>query len=171
MKDRRVIEIMVDKGHIPKTGSFIVNDVMLEQFIGIYGSLYKKVKKYKLTNPERKYAKKLAGLSLMKLNISRSEIVEPKLIKSKIEKPICGVVYLISNPAFPGMFKIGITQNLDTRLATYQTYDPLRRYKVEHYKFALDMRKKEAEILEKFKIDIVKGEWINNTQVKEIFKD
>jgi predicted GIY-YIG superfamily endonuclease len=44
-----------------------------------------------------------------------------------------GFVYVITNSAFAGYVKIGITKNIKNRLRTYQTSAPMRDYKVEHY--------------------------------------
>lgn len=41
-------------------------------------------------------------------------------------------IYVVSNPAFKGWFKIGRTTNITTRLCQYNTSDPLRRFKVEY---------------------------------------
>jgi predicted GIY-YIG superfamily endonuclease len=44
-----------------------------------------------------------------------------------------GYVYIISNPAWPKWIKLGITDNLEKRLSTYQTGDPNRAYKIEYF--------------------------------------
>lgn len=44
-----------------------------------------------------------------------------------------GYVYIISNPAHPGWLKVGVTEDINARLHTYQTSDPQRAYKVEYY--------------------------------------
>ena len=44
-----------------------------------------------------------------------------------------GSVYVISNPAFPGYVKVGRAMDVEDRLSSYQTADPLRRYKLEGY--------------------------------------
>ena len=44
-----------------------------------------------------------------------------------------GYVYIISNPAHPGWLKVGVTEDIKSRLHTYQTSDPQRAYKVEYY--------------------------------------
>ena len=41
-------------------------------------------------------------------------------------------VYVISNPAYPNLYKIGTTSDLKKRLGQYQTSDPYRGYKVEY---------------------------------------
>ena len=43
-------------------------------------------------------------------------------------------VYIISNPAYPGEYKVGVARNADDRLGSYQTSDPNRGYRLE-YKF------------------------------------
>ena len=40
-------------------------------------------------------------------------------------------IYVISNPAYPGVFKVGQASDLKKRLSSYQTSDPNRAYKVE----------------------------------------
>jgi hypothetical protein len=67
------------------------------------------------------------------------------------------------------MYKVGMTQNLETRLSQYQTYDPFRQFKVEHYKFVSDRRSEEKKILDMFAVDLAGGEWIGNEKVREMF--
>lgn len=105
----------------------------------------------------------------MKLSLSRVKTKEKKVKEKPVLKS--GILYLISNPVFPNLYKIGITQDLNARLSSYQTYDPHRRYKVEHYKFADNMREEEKNILKKYRIDISVGEWIDNKKVKEMFTE
>ncbi len=40
-------------------------------------------------------------------------------------------VYVISRPAYPGEYKVGIAKNWKSRLNAYQTSDPDRQYKIE----------------------------------------
>ena len=40
-------------------------------------------------------------------------------------------VYVISHPAYPGEYKVGIAKDWRSRLSTYQTSDPDRQYKIE----------------------------------------
>lgn len=44
-----------------------------------------------------------------------------------------GFLYIITNPAHLGWIKIGVTEDIKSRLHTYQTGDPKRAYKVEYY--------------------------------------
>ena len=57
-----------------------------------------------------------------------------------------GYLYIISNPAHKGWLKIGVTENINDRLHTYQTGDPQRSYKVEHYVFHPDCYSAEKKI-------------------------
>lgn len=59
-----------------------------------------------------------------------------------------GFIYIISNPAFPTYYKVGVTENINDRLKTYQTGDPRRSYKVEYYIEHPDPYKAEKEIKE-----------------------
>ena len=43
-----------------------------------------------------------------------------------------GYIYIISNTNFPNYYKIGVTEDIKSRLRTYQTSSPLRNYKVEY---------------------------------------
>ena len=124
-----------------------------------------------MTPNEIRFAKRLAGLSLMKLNASRSKSDASSEIVSrpKYKKPRCGLLYLISNPAWPDFMKIGVTQNIQGRLSQYQTYDPFRQFKVEHYKFVEDMRKTESYYLKICKTDISKGEWVERNKALDMF--
>lgn len=46
-----------------------------------------------------------------------------------------GYLYIVSNPAHKGWYKIGVTEDITDRLRVYQTSDPKRSYKIEHYLF------------------------------------
>jgi predicted GIY-YIG superfamily endonuclease len=64
------------------------------------------------------------------------------------EKDKSGYVYIITNTAFDGYVKIGVTKNIKNRLRTYQTSSPHRNYKIEHYIHHPDCYKAEQEIHE-----------------------
>jgi len=59
-----------------------------------------------------------------------------------------GYVYIISNPAHSGWLKIGVTEDIKSRLHTYQTSDPKRAYKIEYYIFHPDAFSAEKKIKE-----------------------
>lgn len=165
-KEQYVIDIMIKHGKLPCKGSFNINSDLISLFNKIY--LKKFVDKNLLygkdVSPTKvRYGEKLAGLSLLRLLKSRS--IEQSVNKRKANTQ-SGFIYIISNPAFMNFYKIGITQNMENRLKVYQTYDPLRRYKIEHYKFVEDARQKEKEFLEIFSLNISKGEWITITDLK-----
>lgn len=61
-----------------------------------------------------------------------------------------GYVYIISNPAFPGWFKIGSAKDAEKRLINYQTSSPLRDYKLENYYMTDNYREEERRILSLF---------------------
>lgn len=157
---------MIEAAVLPRNGIFDITDDMKERYVSIY-SKYSGSGDIKTTS-NRNYALKLAGLSLLKLNLQREEIEEVKIKKSKI-KTNSGIVYLISNPAFEGFLKIGMTKNLVDRLRSYQTYDPMKRYKVEHYRVVENAREEEKYYLTHHKISIAKGEWVYKENVKELF--
>lgn len=72
-----------------------------------------------------------------------------------------GYLYIITNEAFLGWVKVGTTDNLEKRLQTYQTGDPLRRYKivysVNHPQFR-EAEKKINSVMKHFALEI-KNEW------------
>jgi T5orf172 domain-containing protein len=72
-----------------------------------------------------------------------------------------GYLYIIINEAFPGWVKVGTTMDLTSRLHTYQTGDPFRRYKIvfslQHPEFR-QAEKKIKETMKHFALAI-KGEW------------
>ncbi len=44
-----------------------------------------------------------------------------------------GYVYIVSNPAWEGWYKVGAAKDAETRLLNYQTGTPFRDYKLEWY--------------------------------------
>lgn len=72
-----------------------------------------------------------------------------------------GYVYIISNSHFPDYYKIGATQDINSRLRTYQTSSPHRDYKVEYYIKHPNCYEAEKKIQEKLKYFATdrKNEW------------
>lgn len=64
-------------------------------------------------------------------------------------------IYIISNPAFKGWYKIGRTTNPVRRLMNYQTYSPFRDYIISYI-----LEVKNPNLHEKFFKDSSEGEWI-----------
>jgi len=145
---------LIKHGIVPKEGNYDITEDMLSAFISVYSKLGTKS-----SNHSKKFARKLAGLSCLKhklaLGYKFSEIKE-------------GIVYFIENPAWPGLIKVGITVDLDKRLATYQTYSPYRDYRVMHYNFVLDRRSTEKRILSSSLIDPQEGEWVQVSEVSKL---
>ena len=74
-----------------------------------------------------------------------------------------GYLYIISNPAHPGFLKIGVTEDIKSRLNVYQVSDPKRQYKIEyyiHHKNCYKAEKKIKEMMKHFSTDTIqRGEW------------
>ena len=64
--------------------------------------------------------------------IKPKDAVEDQLVREARTDDGSGFLYAITNPAWPGWVKIGMTIDLDARLAVYETYAPLRDYAVLH---------------------------------------
>ena len=62
-----------------------------------------------------------------------------------------GYLYIISNPSHEGWLKIGVTEDIKSRLHVYQTGDPQRNYKIEYYIFHPDCYAAEKNIKEMMK--------------------
>jgi hypothetical protein len=165
-KSRIVLNNMIKKKIIPEMGTFEVTSEFINYAFDEWNQLYHPTYSERLKPTAIRYGKKIAGINMMKLNIERTEQVSKIKVKSDKTNIKCGIVYLITNESFPGYYKVGITMDLDSRLKTYQTYDPFRRFKVEHYNFVSDRVAVEKYLLDKFKLDISSGEWINNEEIK-----
>jgi predicted GIY-YIG superfamily endonuclease len=80
-----------------------------------------------------------------------------------------GYIYIITNKSFPGWVKIGVTEDIKSRLRTYQTSSPLRNYKIEYYIYHPDCYSAEKDIHEQMKYFArsQKNEWfeIGNLQM------
>lgn len=166
--DKEIFYELIHNQVIPIDGIFDITEEMKISYIELY-SKYSGEGNMK-SNSNKNYALKLAGLSLLKLNNERQELKENCFKKSSI-KTNSGIIYLISNPSYENYLKIGITKNLISRLQTYQTYDPLRRFKVEHYKVVENARQQEKFFLSHHKINLAKGEWVEKENVKKLFLD
>jgi hypothetical protein len=72
-----------------------------------------------------------------------------------------GFVYLVENEMFPGWIKCGMTTNLASRINTYNTNDPLRRFKLISDKKVIDRRLSEKNLIRELGLSasLVNGEW------------
>lgn len=150
-KGTKVLEYLIYSGIVPQTGIFLVTEGMLEAFVNEYPTLDNKDKGKKVNY---RFARKLAGLSFVKENLSRGAS------SSDIS---CGLVYIIANPVFEKHVKIGMTLDIKKRLSQFQTYDPFQRFYVKHYDFVLDRKAAEKKMLCASGVSIENGEWICNT--------
>lgn len=172
-KEIPVFEVMIHRGLIPSKGLFEVTNKLAEQAFWIYRELYPP-KRSKISKSERSFNIKMKSLNLIKLNEFRLNLQSNELDSAHRKKRLKikgGFVYLISNPCFPDVVKIGITKDLIKRLSVYQTYDPMRRYKVDRYIFVDDASSAEKLILTKYKSNIASGEWLDIKYANVIMED
>ena len=167
-KASKIFKVMIERGLIPTHGVFEVTDELREHSHNIFREVFPP-KSNTYRQAEKKFALKLAGLNMMRLNEQRFGEIQETSKQRKVQQN-CGFVYVISNPAFPGMFKVGMTKDINGRLRTYQTADPYRRFRVEHYIFVQNRREIEKQILEDMKLNLVQGEWVRAASAKEVFE-
>lgn len=70
-----------------------------------------------------------------------------------------GYVYCVTNPAWPGLAKIGSAIDLQQRLGTFQTGDPHRGYVLEVSEIVGDRVAVERQLHLRFSSKRVNGEW------------
>ena len=155
----KIMNNMCLDGIIPSS-IFEIKENHLISFMEYYGKMFG-YGKYG-TRSNKRFARKLAGLSLLKYNEHFGATL--KDIKA-------GLVYLIENPSFPEHFKVGMILNLDKRLSVYQTYDPYRKFKVSKYEFVLDRKIIEKQILQNPNINNENGEWIEKVNAIQFFSE
>jgi hypothetical protein len=158
-QERRIIDVLQYDGNLPST-PYIIDEEKILQYMHAYVHVLKKTP-FKLDTAAYRYSRKLAGLTLIKHNLAMG------VDKSSIR---AGFVYLVENPAFPEHYKVGMCLDVVNRLATYQTYDPHRAFKLARSEFVLDRRHTEKQILSSFKISLENGEWIKRRNAENIFK-
>jgi len=136
---------------------------------GIYGmfditdSLVRRIYfKYVYPNYKTKYLslskKRRHKINATQLNYTRLSLLRVKRARngdssSGIKE---GYVYIITNPAFPGYFKIGSALDVKKRLSQYQTYCPKRDFEMPIYYFSMDRYKEERDYHSQLKC---LGEW------------
>lgn len=149
------IDDMIQMGLIPPAGNFEVTEVMLRELSTCY---------HRHTGKKARYdrvSRRNSGKSLINFKLSRG--ISPHNITE-------GLVYLITNPAWPEYAKIGISLNLTKRLSSYQTSDPHRAYKLCGYEFVLDRRQVERDVIGKLNVDSSGGEWVKATLGENMIK-
>lgn len=143
-----------DRGLITPECEFEISDKLLETFQEVYCEHKGSTRSTK--QREIRFANKLAAMSLVKYKKKHGKLGSE------------GFLYVIHNPAWPGLYKIGITFDTVARLRSYQTYSPHRDYEILHYSFYLDTRSVEATLLGE--LPRYRNEWVTLTdcQLQEL---
>ena len=157
-KELKVLELLYTEKLLPRSGYFNITEDLLFNYVVTYGDLYGNGTIVDFG--EYKFARRLAGRTFLALLFSRG---------FKYTDTESGILYMIANPAFADYYKIGMTINLDKRLAQYQTYSPLRDFKVVRYAFVLDRSWAERALINHSDIFREEGEWVKKDNVDNIF--
>jgi hypothetical protein len=131
-----------------------------------YHSVYTKTcklcqKNGRVLKERRKEKRKKKQLYINK----KSEVIKNKVlldetkVKGKQTSVAEGFIYAIENPAWKGWIKIGCAVDLNERLRSYQTSDPLRQYKIILAKPVKHRKNAEKEIHNLLKKVENNGEW------------
>jgi uncharacterized protein YutD len=85
-----------------------------------------------------------------------------------------GYVYIVSNPAWEGWYKVGMAIDAYDRCSGYQTSSPFRDYTVEYCKYFEDRRESEQNIHTKLAEQKIerRGEWFRGslTDIKSVIQ-
>lgn len=128
------------------TGNFKITKELIEQF----GKLYSGKPLNTGDTAQVRYNNKLSALSLIK---------EKRLAGIPAKDIQEGFIYIVSNPAWDGYYKVGVSLDPRDRLKSYQTSSPFQDFKLEGWYFSYNARSVEKEIhsrLERFRTN---GEW------------
>ena len=85
-----------------------------------------------------------------------------------------GYVYVISNPAWKGGYKVGMAVDSQDRCGSYQTSSPHRDYRLEYSKYFLNRKVAEEiahEVISEISLDR-NGEWfrVSVNKIRKIIK-
>jgi hypothetical protein len=85
-----------------------------------------------------------------------------------------GYVYMISNPAWKGWYKVGMAVDSQDRCGSYQTSSPHRDYRLEYSKYFLNRKVAEEiahEVISEISLDR-NGEWfrVSVNKIRKIIK-
>ena len=158
---QETIQRLVNSKHIPIAGKFEITEDLLKAYYSTYASIYGNTGSTG-SRSNIKYARRLAGLNLLKENIYRG--VSAGAIKA-------GHVYLIGNPAFVDHYKIGVTYDVHKRLAQYQTCSPFRDFFLKKYDFVCDKALVEKLLLNHPLIQRAQGEWVLKENAVTVYDD
>lgn len=155
------LKYLEKEGKIPTIGAFEVTEDLIADYFLAYAIVNNKISGTS-SKSNTKFARRLAGLNLLKENINRG--TKPTDIRA-------GHVYLISNPAFPIHYKIGVSFDVHKRLSGYQTYSPYRDFILEKYDFVVDKYKIEKLLLNHPLLIKANGEWVERSNAEQVFND
>lgn len=92
--------------------------------------------------------------------------------KQNKQKSSVKFCYIITNPAWPNLIKIGISDEPHKRLAQYQTYSPHRDYKLHHWSPHNNASEIERFIIGRFgNTALAQGEWVFCSSIETIAKE
>ena len=85
-----------------------------------------------------------------------------------------GYVYVISNPAWKGWYKVGMAVDSQDRCGSYQTSSPYRDYRLEYSKYFLNRKVAEEiahDVISEISLDR-NGEWfkVSVNKIRKIIK-
>jgi hypothetical protein len=91
----------------------------------------------------------------------RQQIEDEKTIVREQSSIKEGFIYLISNPIWNGWIKAGMTTDYESRISTYNIYDPTNSYSYVDIKWTSDRKYAENHLLNVLSIHSKerKGEW------------
>jgi hypothetical protein len=159
-QEQRILDVLIYEKILPVV-PFEITEEKIISYMHAYVHILKK-KPFNLDTAEYRYSRKLAGLTLIKYNLS---------VGAKLSDIKAGFVYLFENRVYPDHYKVGMCVDVEDRLSTYQTYDPYRSFKLVRSEFVLDRRETERKILTHFKISLEQGEWVKRNNSEKIFRD
>lgn len=160
-KEQLVLLEMIKHRIIPSEGLFEITEQHLRAYLSTYHRLFGSTNKSTTNKTNTKFARRLAGRTILNVLFNRG---------AKFTDVDSGLIYLIENPSYPLHYKIGVTIQLNKRLAQYQTYDPYRAFSVAKYDFTIDRYAKEKELLKYPDIYNEQGEWVLRDNAKEVFE-
>ncbi len=104
----------------------------------------------------------------LKCDEEKAKLILAEIKRERKQKGIAkatetaGYLYLIENEMYPGWIKCGMTTDLESRLGSYNQYDPLKRFVVIASKAVYDRRLPEAILIERLSklSNICNGEWM-----------
>lgn len=104
--------------------------------------------------------------------IKNKILLDNTKIKGRHTSVTEGFIYAIENKAWKGWIKVGCASNLDERLSTYQTGDPLKQYKIILSKPVKNRKDAEKEIHNLLRKVDRNGEWFftNKDYIANLFK-